>query len=144
MFFWNRIICDEFHQFESRELAIIKSLKKDKIWGLSGTPAIGDFYDVAKNAELLGISLRIGSDARGIMKQKNIRDLRKEMTAFERVDSMRQILLESTHARIYEQHPHFLDVFVIRNVADFKIDFETHLVPVSLNLDHRAVYTETL
>ena len=63
---------------------------------------------------------------------------------FERVDSMRQILLESTHARIYEQHPHFLDVFVIRNVADFKIDFETHLVPVSLNLDHRAVYTETL
>ena len=71
MFFWNRIICDEFHQFGSRELAIIKSLKKDKIWGLSGTPAIGDFYDVAKNAELLGIQLRMGSDARGIMKQKN-------------------------------------------------------------------------
>lgn len=89
MFYFNRVICDEFHDYGAKELAVIKSLKKNKIWGLSGTPAIGDFYDVVKMADLLSVPLRIGSDSRGVLKQKSIRELRKESTDFEKFDSMR-------------------------------------------------------
>ena len=142
MFHWNRVVFDEFHLFDSRQLAVCKSLKKDKVWGLSGTPSLGDFYDVARMGELIGVPLRIGSDSRGVMKQKNIRELRKEMTDFERFDSMRQMPSGSILSRIHEVDQMFLDKFVTRNVTDFKMDFEDHLVPVVLDLTHRAIYTE--
>ena len=142
MFYFNRVMFDEYHLCDSRQLAVHKALKKDKVWGLSGTPAVGDFYDIAKTGELIGLPLRIGSDSRGVMKQKNIRELRREMTDFERFDSMRVMPSASILSRIHELDQKFLDTFASRNVTDFKMDFEDHLVPVSLELVHRAVYTE--
>ena len=143
MFYFNRIIIDEFHQHDAREYAAITALKAEKRWGLSATPALGDFYDIAQMAGLLGVPLRAGSDARGVMKVKNIRELRKEMTDVERFIAMQQGQSDSLHSRIHEIDQIFLNTFVRQNIMDFaELEYEDHLVPVTLDLDHRAIYTE--
>ncbi|GAB1740320.1 hypothetical protein NU219Hw_g5429t1 [Hortaea werneckii] len=143
MFYFNRMIVDEFHEFKEPEYAAITAMKADKRWGLSATPAMDDFYDIAKMAGFLGVPLRIGSDAKGIMKSSNIKDLRKDLTKFELFDAMRSMPSSALHARIHEIDQLFLDTFVRRNVMDFSaLKVEDNLVPVSLTLDHRTLYME--
>lgn len=142
-FFFNRIIIDEFHQYSPREYASLKALKADKRWGLSGTPALTDFYDVAQIADLLSIPLRIGSDSTRTMADRNVRALRKDMTDFERFDAMRETPSDCMNARIHEIAQSFLDTFVRQNVMDFdEMTYNDHLVPVTLDVDHQAAYTE--
>ncbi|KAK3672165.1 hypothetical protein LTR78_007918 [Recurvomyces mirabilis] len=142
-FYFNRIIVDEFHQYESRELATLGGLRADKRWGLSGTPALGDLYDVAQLGKLIGVPLRIGSDARGIMKIRNSRALRTDMTDFEVFEAKRSIPSAPMHVRMHEVSQAFLDTFVRRNQADFtKIQLEEHLLSASLELEHQVVYME--
>ena len=142
-FFFNRIIIDEFHQYAPREYASLKALKADKRWGLSGTPALTDFYDIAQIADLLGVPLRIGSDSTRTMAERNVRALRKEMTDFERFDAMREVPSDCMHARIHEIAQSFLDTFVRQNVMDFdEMTYDDYLVPVTLDVDHQAAYTE--
>ncbi|RMZ06979.1 hypothetical protein D0860_05310 [Hortaea werneckii] len=143
MFYFNRLIVDEFHEYNATEYAAITALKADKRWGLSATPAIDDFYDIAQMAGFLGVPLRIGSDAKGIMKSNNIAKLRKELTDFERFDAMRSMPSSALHARIHEMDQLFLDTFVRRNVMDFsELKVEDNIVPVNLTLDHRTLYME--
>lgn len=142
-FFFNRIIIDEFHQYTPREYASLKALKADKRWGLSGTPALTDFYDVAQIADVLGIPLRIGSDSVRTMADRNVKALRKNMTDFERFDAMRQTPSDCMNARIHEIAQAFLDTFVRQNVMDFgDMTCSDHLIPVTLDVDHQAAYTE--
>ena len=141
-FFWNRIIVDEFHQYSPREYASLKALRADKRWGLSGTPAMTDFYDIAQIADLLNIPLRIGSDSAQVMAARNVRSLRKEMSDFERFDTMREVPSDCMHARIHEIAQSFLDRFVCQNVSDFEMTYDDNLVPVTLDVDHQAAYTE--
>jgi site-specific DNA-cytosine methylase len=142
-FFWNRIIVDEFHQYSPREYAALKALNADKRWGLSGTPAMTDFYDIAQIADLLNIPLRIGSDSAQVMAARNVRSLRKEMSDFERFDMMREVPSDCMHARIHEIAQSFLDSFVRQNVMDFdEMAYADKLVPVTLDIDHQAAYTE--
>ena len=143
MFFFNRMIVDEFHHYEPKEYAAITLLQADKRWGLSGTPAMGDFYDIARMAELLGVPLRIGSDAKGVMKASNIAKIRKEMTSFELFDAMRYVPSNAMHSRIHEIDRTFLDTTVRRNIMDFaEMKWEDILVPISLDLDHLVMYHE--
>lgn len=143
MFYFNRIIIDEFHQYSPREYASLQALKADKRWGLSGTPALTDFYDIAQIAGLLGIRLRIGSDNSRVMAQRNVRAFRKDMTDFEQFDAMREMPSDCMHARIYEIAQGFLDTFVRQNVMDFgEMTYDDHLVPVKLDVDHQAAYAE--
>lgn len=143
MFYFNRIIIDEFHQYSPREYASLQALKADKRWGLSGTPALTDFYDIAQIAGLLGVRLRIGSDSSRVMAQRNVRALRKDMTDFELFDSMREMPSDSMHARIHEIAQGFLDTFVRQNVMDFgEMAYDDHLVPAKLDVDHQAAYAE--
>jgi site-specific DNA-cytosine methylase len=142
-FYFNRIIIDEFHQYTPREYASLKALKADKRWGLSGTPALTDFYDIAQIADLLGVPLRIGSDSARTMAERNLRTVRKEMTDFERFDAMREVPSDCMNARIHEIAQSFLDTFVRQNVMDFnEMVLDDHLVPVTLDVDHQAAYTE--
>lgn len=142
-FFFNRIIIDEFHQLLPREYASLRALKADKRWGLSGTPALSDFYDIAQIADLLNIPLRVGSDSTRTMAMRNIKTLRKDMTDFERFDAMREVPSDSMHARLHEIDRGFLNTFVRQNVMDFdEMVYEDHLVPVTLGVDHQAAYTE--
>ncbi|KAF2772471.1 hypothetical protein EJ03DRAFT_324490 [Teratosphaeria nubilosa] len=143
MFYFNRLIVDEFHNYEPREYATILALRSDKRWGLSATPAIDDFYDISRMAALIGVSLQYGCDAKGIMKAKNRRTLQTEMTAFEIFDSMRQMPSRATHDRIWELDQAFLDAFVRRNVMDYgEMTYDDYIVPVSLDLAHRTLYFE--
>ena len=142
MFYFNRVICDEFHDYEARDFAIVKALKEDKIWGLSGTPAISDFFDVSKMAELLGIRLPLGTDAKGVMKPSNIREYRKEKTEFERFNAMRQKCSDPELVRLQEKYQQFLDAFVTRNVTDYQMPYDEHIKPVTLDLVHQAMYKE--
>ncbi|KAK0850749.1 hypothetical protein LTR03_004490 [Friedmanniomyces endolithicus] len=143
MFYFNRLIVDEFHQYDPREHAAITALKADKRWGLSGTPALDDLYDVAQLASIIGVPLRTGSDGKGVMKARNIRTIRADMTDFERFEAMRTLPSMAMHARLCEIHQLFLDTFVRRNVMDFaEMRYDDNLLPVALDLDHRAMYTE--
>ncbi|KAM0717999.1 hypothetical protein Q7P37_006331 [Cladosporium fusiforme] len=143
MFYFNRIIIDEFHQYTPREYASLQALKADKRWGLSGTPALTDFYDIAQIAGLLGVRLRIGSDSSRVMAQRNVRALRKDMTDFEQFDAMREMPSDCMHARIHEIAQGFLDTFVRQNVMDFdEMTYDDHIVPVKLDVDHQAAYAE--
>ncbi|KAK0255105.1 hypothetical protein LTS09_009861 [Friedmanniomyces endolithicus] len=143
MFYFNRLIVDEFHQYDPREHAAIVALKADKRWGLSGTPALDDLYDVAHLASMIGVPLRTGSDGKGVMKARNIRAIRADMTDFERFEAMRTLPSMAMHARLCEIHQLFLDTFVRRNVMDFaEMRYDDNLLPVALDLDHRVMYTE--
>ncbi|KXT14985.1 hypothetical protein AC579_7740 [Pseudocercospora musae] len=149
MFFFNRVIVDEFHQLDpkpnvaTKEHAAICALRADKKWLLSGTPAVGDFYEVAQMAKLLGVPLHIGSDDRGVMKAKSISTLRKTMTDFERFNAARQRMSSASHSRLYDQHRKFLDTFVRQNIMDLAdLTVTEHLVPVVLDPDHAALYAE--
>lgn len=140
---FNRIIYDEYHQCDAKELAAISNLQSDKTWGLSGTPAIGDCYEVAQNAKLLGIPLSVGSTRRGLMKAKSSREYFKDATSFERFDDALEKVSESNHRRTHEQCQSFLDIAVRRDVLDFSaLEYEEHLVPVTLTLGHQVLYTE--
>lgn len=143
MFHFNRLIVDEFHQYDAKEFAAIKALKADKRWGLSATPALSDLYDVAQIADLLSIRLNVGSVEQDVMKSKNIRALRKEMTKVELFIAMLQTPSAAKQARLCEVGQNFLDTFVRRNIMDFaEIKCAEHLLPTALDLGHRAVYTE--
>jgi len=144
MFYFNRIIIDEFHQYDQREYATIRSLQADKRWGLSATPALGDFYDISQMAGLIGVPLPIGSDARGVMKAANRRTLQREMTDFERFDTMaRESPSYTVLSRIHALDQRFLDTFVRRNIMVFtEMPYTDCLQPISLDLAHHAVYAE--
>ncbi|EMC95652.1 hypothetical protein BAUCODRAFT_24680 [Baudoinia panamericana UAMH 10762] len=144
MFYFDRIIIDEFHLLEPKERAAVTALHADKRWGLSGTPPIDDFYDIAELAGLMGVPLRYGSDARGVMKVSNIRRLRREMTDFEKFDAMRETPSNEVYTRIHEIDQRFLDTFVRQNLMDFGDGMRIMeiLTPVSLSLEHKVLYTE--
>jgi site-specific DNA-cytosine methylase/SNF2 family DNA or RNA helicase len=142
MFYFNRLIVDEFHESDPKEMAHIVHLQADKRWGLSGTPAMDDPYDVAQIARLLGVALRTGSVARGIMKKRNRDELRKDMTQFQLFDVMRETPSDVQQSRVHAHAQKFLDTFVRQNVMDFDIPFEEHLVPAVLDSTHRALYME--
>ena len=143
-FFWNRIIVDEFHQYDPVQYASIKCLKGDKRWGLSGTPAMSDFYDIAQTAGLLNIPLRVGSDSTRVMSKANVNSLRKDLSDFEKFDLMREVPSDCMHARIHEIAQSFLNNFVRQNIADNIDDIacDDNLVPATLDVDHQAAYTE--
>jgi site-specific DNA-cytosine methylase len=142
-FFWNRIIVDEFHIYSPREYAALKGLNADKRWGLSGTPAMNSFYDIAQISGLLNIPLRIRSDSARVMSKSNATSLWKDLSEFERFDTMREVPSDCMHARMHEIAQAFLDNFARRNLADFaEMTYDDNLVAVTLDVDHQAAYKE--
>ncbi|UJO22037.1 uncharacterized protein CLAFUR5_09289 [Fulvia fulva] len=144
MFYFNRMLVDEFHQLESKDRLASYSLNADKRWGLSGTPDLGDFQDSAQVASLLGVQLPVGGNAKSVMKASNARKLTEQMTRSERFHAFRESPSEAQHAQIHELHQRFLSTFVRRNVMDFdkKLTYAEHLLPVKLHGDHEGLYVE--
>ena len=144
MFFFNRLIVDEFHDYAPKVYAATSALKADKRWGLSGTPAIEDFYQVAQMAQLLGLDLPIGSMDAAVMKNSSRQALQKDMSSFEQFDSMwRQLPSPTKYRSIHALHQRFLTTFARQNIGNFgKIEYRDHLVPVELDVEHRLLYTE--
>ena len=142
MFSFNRIIVDEFHEGDAKEMVLINGLRAHKRWGLSATPALDDTRDVALMAELLGVELRYGSMGQGCMKRQSRTTLRKNMSREQVFHSMRVVTSKTVHLKVEEHAQSFLDTFVRQNVMDFEKPFEEHLVPVTLELEHRASYAK--
>ncbi|USW56199.1 Putative C-5 cytosine methyltransferase, Helicase superfamily 1/2, ATP-binding protein [Septoria linicola] len=144
MFYFNRLIVDEFHNAEPQRYAAIVSIQADKRWGLSGTPAIDDLYEVSQVARLLGIELPLGSPDRAVTKPKSIKALKADLTKAELFDmGSRQLPSQERYADIYAQHQRFLNKFVRQNVGDFSaIPYAETLVPVGLEVEQRLLYTE--
>ena len=143
LFYFNRLIIDEYHELDAQSLAAVSNIKADKRWGLSGTPPIGDSYEVAQMAQLLDVWLPKGSMRHDIMKQKNSRAMQNDMTLFEQFDAQREVQSEATQERIHELSQGFLDAAVRQNDG-FNIPYQAHLVPVNLSLAHQVVHSELL
>ncbi|KAF2862269.1 hypothetical protein K470DRAFT_293732 [Piedraia hortae CBS 480.64] len=144
MFHFNRLVVDEFHEYNAKEYAAIKSLHADKRWGLCGTPALSDMYNVSQMAGLIGLPLRFSRDMRGGMRVSNRRQHMKDMTDFEKFDFNRQKMPSTKlHCRMYQLCQQFLDTFARQNAMDFEeLSVEDRLFPIHLSLAHRALYME--
>ena len=60
MFFWNRVVVDEFTYLEKRSRAALHlGIQGTYRWALSGTPPIADFGDVKSIAASIGVHLGI-------------------------------------------------------------------------------------
>ncbi|KAF2213398.1 hypothetical protein CERZMDRAFT_30029, partial [Cercospora zeae-maydis SCOH1-5] len=144
MFYFNRLVVDEFHDYGPNIYAATAALKADKRWGLSGTPAIEDFYQVSQMAKLLQVDLPVGSMDPAVMKSSSRQAIQKEMSNFEQFDIMRRKLPSASKYRsIHALHQRFLSVFARQNIGDFgKMPYQEHLVPVTLDLEQQLLYTE--
>lgn len=144
MFYFNRLIVDEFHDYDPTDYAATVALTADKRWGLSGTPAIEDFFQVAQMAKLLGVTLPIGSMDAAVIKASSRKALTKDLSPFELFDTMsRHLPSHAKYASIHALHQRFLGTFARQNVGDFsEMKYEDYLVPVHLDVEHRLLYTE--
>lgn len=74
MFYFNRVVVDEFTYYKGQVHAGITSLKGDSRWVLSGTPPLGDFADVKTIALMLDVHLGIDDDMVGTDKNRKLID----------------------------------------------------------------------
>jgi site-specific DNA-cytosine methylase len=79
MFYFNRLVVDEFTYYKGQIHAGITSQKSMSRWVLSGTPPLDDFTDVKTIADFLNIHLGIDDDSVG--KEGNKKKIRKDMTS---------------------------------------------------------------
>lgn len=143
MFHFNRVIVDEFTYLKPKDKASILAIKADKRWALSATAPLRDPYDIAEIASLIGVPLRVGDNAPGLISSSNLKTIRDSMTDLERFQSFRNAPSHAVHSRICETAQEFLNDFVRQNILEFKDHpYIDSIVPVTLGLDHRIVYTE--
>ena len=143
MFYFNRIVVDEFTYLNAKDYASILALGADKRWALSATARLQDPYDIAKMASLIGVPLRVGENSPGAVSIRNLRSMWEEMTDFEKFQTFRDAPTSAITQRTYQLAQEFLNNFVRRNVLEFdEFPYQDSIVPVSLNLSHRVIYTE--
>ena len=80
VFFFNRVVLDEFTYVTSKDAASITSLMAASRWVLSGTPTLGDFADVKTLAGFLRINLGMDDATRGYLSNRNIKAIQKDRT----------------------------------------------------------------
>ena len=80
VFFFNRIVLDEFTYASSKDAVSITSLKAASRWILSGTPTLGDFADVKTLASFLRINLGMDDTTREYSSTRNIKAITKDRT----------------------------------------------------------------
>ncbi|KAJ9627044.1 hypothetical protein H2203_003504 [Taxawa tesnikishii (nom. ined.)] len=123
MFHFNRVIVDEFTYLKPKDKASILAIKADKRWALSATAPLRDPYDIAEIASLIGVPLR--------------------HDRFGEISILPERPSHAVHSRICETAQEFLNDFVRQNILEFKDHpYIDSIVPVTLGLDHRIVYTE--
>lgn len=142
MFFWNRVVVDEFHYISDRALPGITCLQARAKWVLSGTPPTHDFADIKSIAVFLNIHLGVDDDGetmrRSLQKKRD-----KERTTAETFHSFREMHSPAWHHRRQQVAQAFLDRFVRQNEAEIdEIPFEEVIKPVILPAAERAIYLE--
>jgi hypothetical protein len=140
MFFFNRIVVDEFHYLadkanRARVFTCVKGLNSSFRWFLSGTPHHASFDDVQTLSNLLGVHLGVNDAA---ISKKD-----KETTTMEKLSSLLEARSPQWHERRHGVAQSFLDRFVRQNIAEIdEIKCEEHIVKVSLPPQERGIYLE--
>ncbi|KAK6438710.1 hypothetical protein LTR95_005085 [Oleoguttula sp. CCFEE 5521] len=143
MFWFNRIIIDEFHDCGPQMLDMLRAIQADKRHLLSGTPKLNDTYQVAQMAALLGVSLAHGSNSSKAMTQESLRAVKRDATDMERFEANQQVVSDHMHIRLHTRAQAFLDTFARQNIMDGQpLPIEEHLLPVKLDCDHMVLYKE--
>jgi hypothetical protein len=134
MFFWNRIVVDEFHYLadkkdRARVKTLVVGLKSTFRWCLSGTPPHQNFDDVQTLADLLCIQLGVKELLPGSKLSKRGGS---EQSGLERLSDYLETRTMAWHER---RHTHVaqgcLNRFVRQNIAEIdEIKCEEHLVYV--------------
>ena len=81
LFEFNRIVVDEFTYIKDKDFLFVTTLNAQRRWVLSGTPPLEDFADVKTIARFLGVNLGVEDDAVGVLRNRNIRAIRKDRTS---------------------------------------------------------------
>ncbi|KAK6543033.1 hypothetical protein TWF694_006963 [Orbilia ellipsospora] len=141
LFFFNRLVLDEFTYIGGMPLEAIANLSATYRWVLSGTPPIGDFADVKKIARFLGIMLGVDDDtANSVLNNKAIS---KDRTAVEAFQAFKEVRTAAWHLDRHRHAQKFLVKFMRQNVAEIdEIPWEEHFVKVQLPATERAIYIE--
>lgn len=125
MFYWHRVVFDEFHELESFESAqqnSLQHLRSHYRWGLTGTPPVGTAAGVIFMSSLFRVDLP------GYLSMKNHESM-PDLTPWEA-----DRLLVETAGR-------FLDHFARQNTAELPhIGLEEHVVAVHHTPAERALY----
>ncbi|PWY93181.1 hypothetical protein BO94DRAFT_573354 [Aspergillus sclerotioniger CBS 115572] len=140
VFFFNRLIIDEFSYANSERLSPLLALRARSKWVLSGTPPLNDFADVNSIAPFLGVHLGVDKD--DLQSQnKRLHILRKHRSAAETFQSFRTPRSEAWHGRRHEIAQNFLDRFARKNVAEIdEIPFSEHIILVHSSPAERSIY----
>ena len=80
MFAFYRMVIDEYTYIDDKHYDLLKSLKADRRWVLSGTPRLEDFGDIRGMAGFLGTNLGALDDTVGVLKASTISNMRRDRT----------------------------------------------------------------
>ena len=145
MFFWNRLVVDEFHYLQKddryRALSVIRSIQANYRWNLSGTPPHGNFDDVKTLASLLGVHLGVEEILPGLKLTKS--RLGTESTSLENMALYFETRSLQWHERRHRLAQKFLDRFLRQNIAEIdEIKYEESLQCLQLPPIEQAIYLE--
>eukprot|EP00930_Biecheleria_cincta_P048911 TRINITY_DN34167_c0_g1_i1.p1 TRINITY_DN34167_c0_g1~~TRINITY_DN34167_c0_g1_i1.p1 ORF type:complete len:995 (-),score=165.18 TRINITY_DN34167_c0_g1_i1:327-3272(-) len=134
MFWWHRIILDEFHESDSWQFRVremMKSIGGTHRWGLSGTPPMGSCDSVTEVAELLWFPK--------LEKAPNMESFcqLKGKSEHKRLDAV-------TAPKLGKEVTRFLSEFVRQNVSEVveAIAVEEHLELVHHVAEERLIYRQ--
>ena len=138
MFYWNRVVIDEFtYNNERDQTAIVHGLKANARWVLSGTPNVSGFGAVSTIAQWLGVHLGCADAAELTSKEK------KEQSAVERFQYFNDAHTPSWYATRHSLAQTFLDRYVRQNIAEIdEIPWREQAAVVALPPPERALYIE--
>ncbi|KAI9877173.1 MAG: hypothetical protein M1830_004631 [Pleopsidium flavum] len=143
LFEFNRLVVDEFTYIGDKDSTFITTLKANHRWVLSGTPPLDDFADVKTIAGFLGINLGIDDDAVGVIKGRNVNEIRKDRTTVERFQAFRQVHSPHWHLNRHGVAQRFLNQYARQNEAEIdEIPYREHIRPILLPAAERASYME--
>ncbi|TPX64723.1 hypothetical protein SpCBS45565_g05673 [Spizellomyces sp. 'palustris'] len=141
MFYFNRIVVDEYTYVTGKDYACILELRSNYRWVLSGTSPVHEFATVKTIASFLGLHLGVDDDAE--IGEDMVKKRLNERTAAEKFHSFREVHTAAWHARRHAVAQTFLDGFVRQNIAEIdEILCEEYIVPIQLPPAELALYYE--
>ncbi|KAF1985777.1 hypothetical protein K402DRAFT_404904 [Aulographum hederae CBS 113979] len=147
LFRFNRVVIDEFTYADSDQSsssAPMIRIKADKRWILSGTPPLGDFYDVQnKMAPFLGVNLGPEVYAPLVISQRNLKSMADDLIEVEKFRSTCEVKTLTWHESRHGYAQSFLNFFVRQNEPRIdEIKLCEVLIPVELDIAHRIFHGE--
>mmetsp|Transcript_21147 Transcript_21147/g.59151 ORF Transcript_21147/g.59151 Transcript_21147/m.59151 type:complete len:1079 (-) Transcript_21147:12-3248(-) len=134
MFYWRRVVFDEFHElesFQSAQQSILQHMRAHSRWGLTGTPPIDNI------AGVIFMSSLFRCDLPGFLPMEKVQS-KKGMKRLVEVPNM---LYYESDKLMQELAGRFLDRFARQNTAELPhIVLQQHVIMVRHNAAEQALY----